>query len=275
MAQIREFIPLPIRRALGGWWHRNQTARQKQALLRSLRGDAVTCNVCNWTGAKFADDQWHPGTICPNCGSQVRHRMLAAILDGHLLRPGFEEKDLLQGRRVLHFAPERQLRDRIQSAASSYTTADFDRGDCDLRIDISSMPSVASDGFDVVIACDVLEHVPDDEGAFREIHRILVSDGVAILTVPQRDPPSATDEDPVVVSESARFERFGQKDHVRMYGDDFAERVSNAGFSVVTIDASHFDPLALDRHVLHPPIPGRHALATNHRRVYLARKRPR
>jgi len=267
---MKELIPLPIRRALGGRWDRWRAARAKARLLAALRGDAVECNVCGWRGRAFADDDWHPGTVCPSCGSQVRHRMLAAILDGVPGLEEFSENSLIAGRDVLHFAPERQLRERIRARAGRYVTADFDRGDCDLRLDLSAMPEVAEGSFDVLISCDVLEHVPSDARAFAEIFRVLRPGGTAILTVPQKDPPSATDEDASVTDPRERERRFGQKDHVRMFGCDFAARAESAGLAVTTVAA--FPPETLARHVLAPPEPSPRPLATNHRRIYFARR---
>lgn len=196
--------------------------------------------------------------------------MLAAVLDGKSSLPGLDETSLLAGKAVLHFAPERQLRERIRRAADSYVTADFDRGDCDLRLDISTMPEVGDSSHDVLIACDVLEHVPDDAAAFREIFRALKPGGTAILTVPQRDAPSQTDEDPDVKSEQERERRFGQKDHVRMYGDDFQLRLERTGFSVTTITMASFPQETVAPHVLHPPVVSKNPLATNQRRIYFA-----
>jgi len=269
---MTSFIPLPVRRLLGGWWHEFQARSKKNALLGSLKGSGTKCNVCGWEGRSFTDDQWHPGTICPECGSQVRHRMLAAALDGMSNLPGLDEKTLLSGKRILHFAPERQFRNRISKAAGKYVTADCERGDCDLRLDISAMPSVPDQSFDVVISCDVLEHVPDDLTAMREILRILGPGGTAILTVPQMDPPARTDEDPCVLSETEREKRFGQKDHVRMYGDDFPSRLEQAGFVISTLVHTSFFRAALESHVLYPPVANANKLATNQRRLYFAKK---
>jgi SAM-dependent methyltransferase len=266
-------LPLSMRRFIGGRYDRWQAARRQQRLLLGLRGDRVQCNICGWKGARFTDDPWHAGTICPVCRSQVRHRILVAMLDGLANSPGLSETALLSGKDILHFAPERQLRDRIKAAAQSYTAADYERGDCDLQLDMSAMPSLEDALYDVIIACDVLEHVPDDRAALHELRRILRPGGVAVLTVPQKDPPSKTDEDPAVTSEAEREERFGQKDHVRMFGDDFTDRVRQAGFSVDIIDASTFEDSVRIRHVLAPPEPNPHPLATNHRRIYVARVR--
>jgi len=270
---MKQLIPLFVRKSLGNWWHGIKSRREKFNLLRSLAGEGVRCDVCCWTGRAFADDHWHPGTVCPNCGSQVRHRLLTATLDGMSNHPELVESNLLAGKDILHFAPERQLRERIRKISRSHVTADYDRGDCDLKLDMSAMPSVEDSSYDVVIACDVLEHVPDDLAAMRELHRVLRPGGVAILSVPQKDPPAKTDQDPSVKSESERERQFGQKDHVRMYGDDFPERLHSSGFEVGMVTENDFPKSYCMRHVLAPPFRSSHPLATNCRRIYFC-KRP-
>jgi hypothetical protein len=267
---MKDLVPLPLRQFFGSVCTDWKARRQKERLLAALRGDAVQCNVCGWQGARFADDRWHRETVCPVCRLQVRHRMLAALLDGLADIDKTDESSLLGGKDVLHFAPERQLSERFRKTARKHVTADFDRSDCDLRVNMSCMPEVADASFDTVIACDVLEHVPDDIAAMRELRRILRSDGLALVTVPQKDSPSETDEDSSVTDEAQRIARFGQKDHVRMYGDDFAERLESAGFRVRVISASTFSSAQVERHVLKPPWPNPHPLATNQRRIYLA-----
>lgn len=268
---LRELVPVSIRRALGGRWQAWQAARARVRLLRRLAGDCVACNVCGWRGAGFVGDCWHEGTICPNCRSQVRHRLLAAAWDGQCLTPGVDASAVLAGRRVLHFAPERHLRERAARAASLYTTADFARGDTDLLLDISSMPTISDGSFDTLIACDVLEHVPDDRAALREIRRVLSPGGIAILTVPQKDPPATTDEDPTVSDPVEREARFGQRDHVRIYGCDFVRRLQAAGFEVLVLSSLDFSEPLRRRYVLDPPVKNMHPLATNFRRIYFCR----
>lgn len=269
---MKQLIPLSLRKAIGNWWHEAQSRRAKENLLKSLQGEGVQCNVCGWSGRAFTDDHWHPGTVCPNCGSQVRHRLLVAVLNGRSeSHPDLVESRIFQGKEVLHFAPERQLRERIRKASEKHVTADYDRGDCDLKLDMSSMPFVEDSSYDVVIACDVLEHVPDDLAAMRELHRILRPGGMAILSVPQMDPPAKTDQDPGVTTEAERERRFGQKDHVRMYGDDFRERLCSSGFQVVIATENDFPEAYSRGHILAPPVKSAHPLATNCRRIYFCR----
>ena len=266
---LQRLIPLSIRAYLGNSYHHWKSQRDHARLLKKLKGDSVECNVCGWLGKCFIDDAWHKGTICPNCRSQVRHRLLAALLHGQAKSSFNFPSDLVINKRVLHFAPERQLCDQIRSKAAIYVSADFARADCDLALDISNMHSVESNSFDILIACDVLEHVPNDSDAFREIRRVLASDGMAILTVPQKDSPAVTDEDPWLEDEQERCRRFGQRDHVRIYGDDFKDRAAKHGFLVQVHDKNSFPEELIHRHVLHPPQVSKHPLATNFRRLYL------
>ena len=42
----------------------------------------------------------------------------------------------------------------------------------------------ANESFDIILCSEVLEHIKDDEGAIREIERVLKQNGLLILTVP-------------------------------------------------------------------------------------------
>ena len=75
----------------------------------------------------------------------------------------------------------------------------------------------------------MLEHIPDDRAAMREIARVLTPEGLALVQVPIRF-GTRTDEDADTTPEERR-ERFGQRDHVRWYGDDFEDRLHEAGLT--------------------------------------------
>jgi SAM-dependent methyltransferase len=229
----------------------------------------VECNACGWEGKHFVSDGWHEQTQCPKCRSGVRHRLLIAALT-HCEDLSLER--LVRGKRVLHFAPERLIERRLRETAGTYVTADYLNPRRDLQLDLSDMATVADGEFDLLIACDVLEHVADDRRAMCEIHRVLSSGGCAILTVPQKDHLEQTFEDPSVRSPEERERLFGQSDHLRIYGDDFSGLLESAGFRVTSIDEHSFPADLAQRHVLCPPQLSPHPLATNFRKVFFARK---
>jgi ubiquinone/menaquinone biosynthesis C-methylase UbiE len=98
-----------------------------------------------------------------------------------------------------------------------------------VHADLTDLPFEAH-SFDGVYCSHVLEHVPDDQQAMRELRRILLPGGWALFQVPiQR---RTTFEDPTITSPELRRELFGQPDHVRIYGRDFRQRLARAGFAV-------------------------------------------
>ena len=162
--------------------------------------------------------------MCPRCGALERHRFVWRY---------FETKtDLFDGRpkRVLHVAPERCFTPRLRRRLGlGYTTADLRDPRAMLRMDITRI-ELPDGSFDVVYCSHVLEHVPDDRAALRELHRVLRPGGWAILLVPIT--AERTIEDPSVLDPLARLKTFGQRDHVRRYGPDFVDRLREAGFAV-------------------------------------------
>jgi SAM-dependent methyltransferase len=152
---------------------------------------------------------------------------------------GFRLADLVDGKRVLHFAPEQVLSKHLETRAARYVTADISRSEVSLQLDLCAMDSVPDGSFDTLIACDVLEHTPDDALAMSEIHRVLDPGGVAVITVPQGDDFQTTYEDPAVNTPEARQREYGQFDHRRIYGADFADRLAQYGFAVSALDASY------------------------------------
>ena len=234
----------------------------------------VTCNICGWKDFRFNSDSWHPHTICPDCQSLVRHRLFWAILNNH---KKFNKEHLIRDKAILHFAPEKGIKNCIKGLSKNYKTADFfTEGylykDIDYNIDICDMSKIENETFDCVIAFDVLEHV-NDRKALSEINRIMKPQGIAILTVPMKDHAIATYEDPSIIDPVEREKAYGQFDHLRIYGEDFSERVSEQGFEVEFVDHTIFDSLTTQKNVLFPPILSKHHLATNHRKIYFAIKR--
>lgn len=117
-------------------------------------------------------------------------------------------------------------------------------------MDIHHMP-FQDDSFDVVLCNHVLEHVNDDRLALREIYRVLRPGGWAILQSPVDPTRETTFEDPSITSLREREKNFGQADHVRLYGRDYALRIREAGFLVEEVDfTGQLLPTEIERYAL-------------------------
>jgi SAM-dependent methyltransferase len=138
-------------------------------------------------------------------------------------------------RNVLHFAPEPAIEQQLgrKLASARYVTADLVAGRADEQIDVTQIPWPDA-SVDLLICSHVLEHVPDDRAAMRELCRILSPQGNALLEVPVIG--ELTREDPSVTDPAERLRLFGQDDHVRVYGRDYYDRLDAAGFRVLHND---------------------------------------
>lgn len=100
-----------------------------------------------------------------------------------------------------------------------------------IKMDITNI-NLPDNQFDCIICYHVLEHILDDKKAMKELFRILKPGGWAILQSPVDPNRDETFEDPNVVSPEERERVFGQRDHVRIYGQDYKNRLERAGFTV-------------------------------------------
>ena len=163
--------------------------------------------------------------VCPGCWSLNRERLLLLYLRQQTRI--FDVKT-----RLLHISPEPGLSKVLRDADTiQYISADLGAPNVMIHSDLASLP-LRSAQCDVVICCHVLEHVGDDRAAMREILRVLKPSGWAILQVPIALSEPETFEDPSITSADRRECLYGQKDHVRLYGRDYQDRLQAAGFRV-------------------------------------------
>lgn len=188
------------------------------------RGEEVHCPCCGGRFDAFVRHRGRPHAKCAFCGSLERHRMLWRYL--------IERADLLALESLLHFAPEYAFARRLARLPGlRYVTADLDSPLADDQVDIMRLPYPDA-SFQAVLCSHVLEHVEDDRRAMREIRRVLRPGGWAVLMTPIDARLAETYEDPAVRTPEERHRAYGQSDHARLYGRDFAARVREAGFSV-------------------------------------------
>ncbi|MEG1700797.1 MAG: methyltransferase domain-containing protein [Alistipes sp.] len=216
------------------------------------KGAGRTCAVCGAHYRRFMPYgyvQSRPDALCPNCLSLERHRLLWLYLT--------RETDLLQRfPRTLHIAPEvcilRHLKPHFANHAGQYITADLESPLADLHFDVQQIP-LTDASVEVVICNHILEHVADDRQALRELYRILKPNGWGIVLSPVDLSYIHTYQDDSITSPEERTRIFGQYDHRRIYGADYAERLREAGFTVEDIDyAARFTPAERTQYALPP-----------------------
>jgi len=115
------------------------------------------------------------------------------------------------------------------------------RNDVDDRVDLTAMPGYADNSVDIFLCSHVLEHIPEDRKAMRELYRILKPGGFGVVLVPLVIGIEETHEDPSIDTIALRWKYFGMGDHVRQYGRrDFVKRLAAAGFRVEQLGIDHF-----------------------------------
>jgi SAM-dependent methyltransferase len=174
---------------------------------------------------------------CPCCDAFDRDRLTAIYLEN-----AFASFDRNRTYRLLEFAPGDALYKKLKSLPFiAYRSADLSRKTVDERVDMTDMAAYADGSLDVILCSHVLEHVPDDRKAMREICRVLKPDGFAIVMVPLVVGVDDTNEDPSVNTAELRWKYFGMGDHVRQYGKrDFVDRLEIAGLKVEQLGIEHF-----------------------------------
>lgn len=164
-----------------------------------------------------------PNAQCPARKSLERHRLVWLYFR--------RETNLFADKlKMLHLAPEFCLSRHLQKLPNiDCISADLNPSSAMVQMDITNI-HFRDDAFDVIYASHVLEHIQEDIKAMRELDRILKPQGWAILQVPIL--VEGTFEDPAIDTPEERERLLGQHDHVRKYGLDYKDRLSEAGFKV-------------------------------------------
>lgn len=173
---------------------------------------------------------------CPLCYGFDRERICAEYMLRRLGR-GFCDPSF----RFLEFAPNKAFSDFLTNNFTvRHETGDLLRTDVDHQIDLTDMPDIGSESVNAWISLHMLEHIPDDAAALRELYRILKPGGFGMLLAPISLALTATDEELSAPVEE-RWRRFGQDDHIRMYAKkDFVERILAAEFTLQQLGMDWF-----------------------------------
>ena len=186
--------------------------------------------------------------LSPSTLSLERHRLMWLFLRD---QTSFFTADTKL--KVLHIAPEQCFLDIFRKQINlDYTTSDLESPIADVKADICNLPFKENE-FDVVFCNHVLEHITDDTKAMQELYRVLKPGGFGIFQVPQDVSRATTFEDNSIIDKKERAKIFGQYDHVRIYGRDYFDKLTNIGFQVDEVDYTKKIPLEkLNRFCLMP-----------------------
>lgn len=187
---------------------------------------AFECPICGWKGPRFGPayyvDAYRENVHCYRCGSTDRCRLVKLYVEREL--GGFFATP---GRRVLDIGPVRYSRSFFPDDAA-YVSFDLHSQLAMVNGDLCAAPFPDA-SFDLWLCFHVLDLIPDDEAAMRELHRLLAPGGIGLLDhVMHWDRPT---------------EEFGgprprDSGHLRRYGVDLPDRLRAIGFEVEIVDAT-------------------------------------
>lgn len=218
----------------------------KQIILLPLySGDTYHCPICGYNSKDLAPIGHDVPVLkekevvgagrrnagCYKCGSSDRERLIFTYIKEELNI--FGNKKL----KILHLAPEKNISTvLVKIGFENYICGDlfaegYNYPNYVQNINVLNIP-FPDNYFDLIICNHLLEHVPNDIDAMKELYRVLKNDGQAILQVPISNNSEKTFEDFSVTDPKEREIVFGQFDHVRIYGQDYADRLKSVGFKV-------------------------------------------
>lgn len=224
-ALIKKIIPARARLAL----------RRKQFELRAKKypGTEVYCPCCNREFSQFLPYGYREireNAACPRCNSLERMRLLWFYLEREL-----QIFDNWKDQRILHFAPEWLIEKKLRRHPG-YLSIDIMPELAMVQGDIQQL-QFDKDSFDLVICSHVLDLIPDEDLAFKELHRVLKPHGVLLIQQNILSTLNATVErSDLPLSEFESLVNDGDPHHQREYGPDFPDRIRNRKFEVEIVD---------------------------------------
>lgn len=219
----------------------------RPVLVLWLKGDRYTDPIDGRSFRKFLPYGYasqRNNALSPSTLSLERHRLLWLYLKN-------ETEFFTAPLKVLHFAPEQAFYKRFRKQSNlDYTTTDLESPLADVKADICSLP-FSNNSFDIILCNHVLEHIPDDTTAMKELYRVLKPGGTGIFQIPLDPGRATTFEDDSITDPKERTRIFGQYDHVRIYGRDYFDKLRQTGFDVCEIAyASRLTPSEVERFCL-------------------------
>ena len=207
------------------------------------KGNKVECPVCEKSFSKFlsygSDVAHRENVLCPYDLTLERHRLMWLYLKD---QSNYFTTEKLN---VLHIAPEQCFHKKFKKQSNlNYLTGDLVSPIADMHFDLHQIP-LEDNRFDVVFCNHVLEHVDDAHQCMSELYRVMKPGGWGVMQVPLDYNRDTTYEDASITSPEEREKHFWQKDHVRLFGNDYPDWLRKAGFDVETFDVNKKYPAEL------------------------------
>lgn len=172
--------------------------------------------------------------ICPKCKSRARHRQIKDVINkiGNIF---FQKKVLAT------FANNIEITTFLKD--SDLTNFDIRPvAEVNFQMDVQDMSRIPNEEFEIFFSVHVLNHVPDDSKALKEIYRVLKPGGLFFVTIPYRlNEPTTKLNDVTEHYGVENFEkygvgtyrRYGYKDFISL-NEDFQNLFEYEGFDGLT-----------------------------------------
>ena len=231
-----------------------KTFIKKRINLLLNKGSKYLCPFCGYSSNSFYPKGLDNNVIrekhivgagrrevgCYNCDSTERERLVYIYLK--YIHKIF---DLDKKIRILHVAPEKKISEIfLNYGFDNYVCGDLLEENYKnhysnhvMKLDLLNI-NFSDNRFDLIICNHVLEHIIEDHIAIAELYRVMNRGGYGIFQVPISLNSSKTFEDNTIIGNDKREAVFGQSDHVRIYGRDYVDRLSQVGFNVNKINIS-------------------------------------
>ncbi len=196
------------------------------------RRQRAQCNICGWQGSRFypnvGSGYFDLDSNCPRCSCTHRYRSLAAVLD---TRTDFFSPN----KAVIEVAPVRTFQAYCLWRKQQKNYLSFDLKNFAMEKGDLAATRFESNSCDYFLCFHVLEHVPADVAAVREVFRVLRPGGQAVFQVP-------IDHS---LADTLEYGRPNPREtgHVRRYSETgFTRCLANNGFQVLTVSVKELFP---------------------------------
>ena len=195
----------------------------------------MNCPIC--AGDTLIEFNGRPRARCADCSSMERTRYVWLYLQ--------HAGVVRAGRTLWHFGPERALmRPLLDALGDGYRPMDlhpavYKNDLIEVRqFDLlEDLPAAEADSVDVILANHILEHLPCPvEDVLAQFMRVLRPGGDMVITVPISGRPDTIEDLDPALSDEERTRRFGQYDHMRLFGQDFREFIADVVGRDIMID---------------------------------------